>query len=191
MLRVCEIFYSIQGEGHRTGQPMVFVRLAGCNLRCDFCDTKYAWDIRSGREMGEDEIIGEVSKYGCKWVCLTGGEPMLQDVSELMRRLREEGFEVAVETNGTIFRKCLRLASWVTVSPKPGAPLHPSVRELADELKYVIRSEEDLKRVEDHPLVYLQPVDNDPEAIKICVEAVLKNPEWRLSLQIHKLIGIP
>ncbi|HID57066.1 TPA: 7-carboxy-7-deazaguanine synthase QueE [Candidatus Poribacteria bacterium] len=191
MVRVIEIFYSIQGEGHRTGQPMVFVRLAGCNLRCDFCDTKYAWKMERGKRMSEEEILEEVSKYGCDWVCLTGGEPTLQDLSKLIPMLREEGYKVAVETNGTIFQKSLRLASWVTVSPKEGADVHPLVMEITDELKYVIRSEGDLKRIRYHPLIYLQPVDNDPDAVRICVEAVLKNPRWRLSVQVHKLIGIP
>ena len=114
-LRVVEVFDSIQGEGELMGMPHTFVRLAGCNLRCRWCDTKYALDA-PGVEMGVDEIVSQVN---CDYVCVTGGEPLLQDVCGLLRGLSESGRKVTVETNCTVRDK--RLDEFVflySVSPK-------------------------------------------------------------------------
>lgn len=98
---VNEIFFSIQGEGLYIGTPMVFVRFTGCNLRCKWCDTKYAWE--EGREMNLEEIVLEVKKYPAEWVCLTGGEPLLQkDIYKLMDKFLAMGYRVLVETNGSV-----------------------------------------------------------------------------------------
>lgn len=103
---VSEIFYSIQGESTRAGLPCVFIRLAGCNLRCEWCDTGYAQTTSGAREVSMDEILAEVSGYDNRLVEITGGEPMLHnETGELARRLVSEGFRVLLETNGTLSLK--------------------------------------------------------------------------------------
>jgi 7-carboxy-7-deazaguanine synthase len=102
-MRVSEIFYSVEGEGIEIGRPEIFIRLAGCNLRCEWCDTEYA--LGNGKEMSIGEIIQEVSKYSCKNVSITGGEPLLQkkELLELVKQLKESGYWIQINTNGTIF----------------------------------------------------------------------------------------
>ena len=98
MLKINEIFYSLQGEGADVGLPTIFIRLTGCNLRCKYCDTEYAF--YEGEEMEEEEIIGKISRWKCKRVCITGGEPLLQDISKLIDLLMKKNYEVSIETNG-------------------------------------------------------------------------------------------
>ena len=100
-MKINEIFYSLQGEGKWTGLPTIFLRTAGCNLRCVYCDTKYAYD--SGKEMNEEEIIKEISKYSCKSICITGGEPLLQDgVLDFIDVLLKNDYNICFETNGSL-----------------------------------------------------------------------------------------
>ena len=102
-MKISEIFYSIEGEGIEIGRPEVFVRLSGCNLRCKWCDTKYA--LKNGKEMSVEDIIQEVGKYPCKNVSITGGEPLLQrrELLELVKRFKDLGYWIQINTNGTIF----------------------------------------------------------------------------------------
>ena len=100
-MKINEVFYSIQGEGKWSGLPNIFIRTTGCNLRCSFCDTKYAYD--DGKEMNIEEILNNISKYPCKYVCLTGGEPLLQnEIVELIDNLIRQKYKVCIETNGSI-----------------------------------------------------------------------------------------
>ena len=118
-MKVCEIFYSIEGEGIEIGRLEVFVRLSGCNLRCKWCDTKYAWE--EGKEMSVDEVIKEIKKYPCKSVSITGGEPLLQreEVFELVKKLKEMGYWIQINTNGTIFdERIFRLVDLITMDCK-------------------------------------------------------------------------
>jgi organic radical activating enzyme len=197
MLRVNEVFYSIQGEGLRTGQASVFVRLNGCNLACEFCDT----DHSRYAEMSEEQILEKVREIGgpCRWVVLTGGEPFLQPVGRLIGILRGVGYRVQVESNGTVsfidktqtshYNAPTGAEEWfpdhLTVSPKEVAPQQALVA-LAAEIKVVVRDEKDIEGAlqGDWPNVpiYLQPVSNDREATKLCVKAILKHPHLRLSM---------
>lgn len=116
-LKISEIFFSSQGEGLRVGEPTIFIRLSGCNLKCDFCDTKYAWN--KGKKESMKRILKRIEKFAdlTKWVCITGGEPTLQDISNLVIKLKNSGYLVQIETNG---KKFLHLPfDWVTISPKP------------------------------------------------------------------------
>lgn len=148
-LKVVEVFASVQGEGLRLGEPTIFVRLAGCNLRCRFCDTRRAW--KGGREMTLDQVEARVlraaRKFPCRWVCLTGGEPLAQDVSGLVRILkRRGGFSVQVETNGT--QVPVPAVDWYSVSPKPPAyAVRPGLRSQAREVKIVVTHGLDLDRL--------------------------------------------
>ncbi|MBD5250127.1 MAG: radical SAM protein [Barnesiella sp.] len=195
-MKVNEIFYSLQGEGRFTGTPAVFIRLSGCNLRCDFCDTYHD----EGVEMTEEEIAGEVSGYASRHVVITGGEPTLQLNSRLVNMLHDAGKFVQIETNGTrrLSEDLALTLDWVTVSPKFGiAP----VIDRIDELKVVY----DVDRVTDVEALdgvrtthddsyFLQPCDRGAQFnarnVPSCISYILAHPKWRLSLQTHKLLDI-
>src|SRR5512136_2504666 len=118
-LRTTEVFASVQGEGLRQGEPTIFVRLAGCNLHCSFCDTKYAWKGGRLRTVADitDDVLRLRRDYPARWVCLTGGEPLAQDIRPLVSRLKRDGCLVQIETNGTF--EPLPSVDWYAVSPKP------------------------------------------------------------------------
>ena len=186
--RVNEIFYSLQGEGRNTGRAAVFVRFAGCNLRCQFCDT----DFTDYREMTDEEIVDAVSRFPSTFVVLTGGEPTLQVDEAFVELLHVHGYEVAMETNGTQVPPAN--IDWLTVSPKGSI----AVRR-CNELKVVWTNEhvplEELSRTVTADYYYLQPCDTGHELtnriiIEQCIDYIKEHPQWRLSLQTHKLIGI-
>lgn len=181
MRKINEIFYSLQGEGFHTGTPAVFVRFSGCNLKCGFCDTSH----EEGRMMSDDEIVAEVCNYPCHMVILTGGEPGLWIDSRLTEALHAAGKYIAIETNGTCVLP--EDIDWVTCSPKEGTIL--KVRRI-DEVKVVYVGQDVsiyLKFPAKH--YFLQPCSgqNTNEVISYIKE----HPQWRLSLQTHKLIDIP
>ena len=194
MYKVNEIFYSLQGEGYNTGTASVFVRMSGCNLRCAFCDTKH----QGGRLMSLPQILEEIARWPqAPLVVLTGGEPALSVDGELVHAIHSLGKRVAIETNGT--RPLPVGIDWVTLSPKggfAGGDAEPCVLRECDELK-VVYTGQDLSRYDDikTELRFLQPCycDDDTEReenLKATVDAVLKHPQWRLSLQTHRILGI-
>jgi organic radical activating enzyme len=205
ILKIAEIFASLQGEGLRQGEPTIFVRLAGCNLRCPFCDTKRAW--KGGRGMPLERIAGRVARLKktrpAEWIVLTGGEPLLQDVGPLVRRLKAAGFRIQIETNG-LFSRLLPAVDWYTVSPKPPDYIfHPEYRAKAREVKLVASRELNLAvvlRVRDAfpagtPL-FIQPESNTARSRAKALKLVLQAAEEgrrnvRLSLQLHKILGLP
>lgn len=211
MYRVKEIFHTLQGEGAHAGRAAVFCRFAGCNLwsgrekdreraTCRFCDTDFVGtDGPGGGDFATPEALAtavaacwrEASEGGVPYVVCTGGEPLLQLDEPLIAALHAEGFEVAVETNGT--RAAPPGLDWICVSPKAGAPL---VQTAGDELKLV------WPQPGFDPAVlaalafrnfFLQPMDGPDAAANLaaCVAYCRAHPRWRLSLQTHKLIGIP
>ena len=195
MKRINDIFYSLQGEGHNTGRAAVFVRFAGCNLRCSFCDTEFD----TYREMSDEEILAAISGYPARFVVLTGGEPTLQVDGAFIELLHQHGYEVAMESNGT--RPAPRNLDWLTVSPKVRSEkLEVRSEKVADELKVVFdettapESYLSLLTSNFSPLLYLQPCDTgdvvrNEAIIARCVEYIKEHPWWRLSLQTHKLVG--
>jgi len=195
LLPLVEIFYSLQGEGLRTGQATVFVRFAGCNLACDFCDT----DFRVKATYTPDALADEIERVGgpCRWVCFTGGEPTLHDLLPLCRLLHERGYTLQIETNGTRPRPEWEI-DHVTVSPKQpqGGRLHPWYETHAAEFKYVVDDEKDLARALDGVHTHgcrtlIQPNALNPAAVALCVEAVKQHPALlSLSLQTHKFLQI-
>lgn len=172
-MKIVEIFESIQGENRGVGLLSVFVRLAGCGLGCNFCDTKYSWNIKDGREITTDEVVNEIRKYNCKNVIVTGGEPLEQmdDVILLCAKLKEEGYDITIETNGTIIPLNILsdsiMVEW-NVSPKFG---HISLQNLRffnskDAIfKFVIDNESEVLIIDDavrsgiidRKMVYLMP----------------------------------
>lgn len=196
MFKINEIFYSLQGEGFNTGRAAVFVRFAGCNLRCPFCDT--AFD--DYREMTADAVIADILQLTAKsqvpkarLVILTGGEPTLQVDEAFVDLLHQHGFEVAMESNGT--RPAPRNLDWLTISPKGSqADNNPN------ELKIIFDENTDPeKSLASLPsslssLLYLQPCDTgdavrNAAIVERCVDYIKAHPQWRLSLQTHKLVG--
>jgi organic radical activating enzyme len=190
-LRVNEIFYSIQGEGARAGEPSIFIRLAGCDLACSFCDTEF----ESGKEISLVDLLNEIAPLPCKWIVWTGGEPMLQITYEIVEYFHAAGYKQAIESNGN--HPIPETIDWRVVSPKVAE--HVVKRHNpkgVDELRYV--------RHAGHQSVpapaikakvyYLSPIFNgntpDVANIKHCMNLALANPQWRLSLQIHKLLGV-
>ena len=190
MKRINDIFYSLQGEGHNTGRAAVFVRFAGCNLRCPFCDTEFD----TYREMADEEVIAAI-KALCPLptlVVLTGGEPTLQVDEAFIDLLHNHGFEVAMESNGT--RPAPRNLDWLTVSPKG----KQSAGRAADELKVIFDEDTDPEAFRPDGAaqqeLYLQPCDTGDVArnariVERCVAYIKAHPQWRLSLQTHKLAG--
>lgn len=194
-MRINEIFYSLQGEGHWSGTAAIFVRFSGCNLRCSFCDTRH----EEFRELTVDEILAEIERYQpCRFVVLTGGEPSLQITEEFVGSLVDRGYFVAVETNGT--RPLPQNVSWVTCSPKFEFCNNASVRlEHIDELKAIYCG--DNQSIEDYEAIparyrYLQPCDTgDTERNRQltagAISYIKDHPDWRLSIQLHKILNIP
>jgi len=203
ILKITEIFSSIQGEGLRKGEPTLFIRFSGCNLKCSFCDTKYAW--KDGQPYSAAQVLAEVRKirqsFPARWVCLTGGEPLLQDIAELTHTLKKEGLKIQIETNATLYRSLP--VDWYSVSPKPDEyDCRPEYREKAGEVKIVVTKNLDLESVrrlrewfpEKTPLL-LQPQSNRKWSMALgvrllsqAIKAGLKN--IRLSAQLHKIFGL-
>lgn len=182
--RINEIFHSLQGEGFHTGTAAVFVRFAGCNLRCSFCDTEH----KSFTPMTADEIAAAVFGYASDAhtiIVLTGGEPSLQVDDELLKALHAHGQCIAIETNGT--QPLPSGIDWITVSPKQNSNV---VLQQADEVKVVYEGQDVAHWLEDIKALhyYLQPCScqNTGDVITY----ILEHPQWRLSLQTHKYIGI-
>lgn len=198
LYKVNDIFYSLQGEGANTGRAAVFVRFAGCNLHCSFCDTEFD----SYRELTADEILEAVKGYEARFVVLTGGEPTLQVDENLVEMLHREGFYVAMESNGT--RPAPRNLDWLTISPKGIVGEAGKLDLRPNELKVVFTEDMangdtvELDKIDSAPgvpLLFLQPCDTgdtvrNAAIVKACVDYIKRHPQWRLSLQTHKLIGI-
>jgi organic radical activating enzyme len=195
MYRINEIFYSLQGEGFHTGTPAVFVRFSGCNLHCAFCDTQH----QTGERMTTQAIVDEINRYpNAPLIVLTGGEPSLFIDEAFVEELKQKtGKRIAIETNGT--RPLPDNIDWVTLSPKTGfdgGDSEPCVLKQCDELKVVYLGQ-DLTHY-DHIEAkhrFLQPCFSEDDAqcqinMKSCVDAVMNNPSWRLSLQTHRILGI-
>lgn len=194
MYAVNEIFYSIQGEGVRAGTANLFLRFAGCNLRCRAeaegfdCDTEFV----SSRQMDIPQILAALKSTApnCNWVILTGGEPGLQLDEPLVKALKAEGYLLAIETNGTVDVSPLRL-DWVVVSPKTAE--HTIRQKTAQEIKYVRAHGQGIPKPSCHAewKVISPAFGADTRAnLTWCIELVRQNPEWRLSVQQHKLWSV-
>lgn len=199
-LNIAEIFYSIQGEGFHAGTPAVFIRSAGCNLACTFCDTDFSFK----EKLTPEAILDRISAFPCKFVVLTGGEPTIQPraVRSLVALLHGRGYYVTMETNGSSADTLG--VDWVTVSPKLSQK-GKWVLKQAQELKLVYESQ-DLAFFEASAFehYFLQPKEirteawgkgeRDTEATRTerdkTVSAVLANPRWKLSIQLHKELGL-
>ena len=192
MYDLVEIFESLQGEGRNAGRPCVFVRFAGCNLSCPWCDT----DVSRRFSLSHEDLVAEVSGFHPRSVVLTGGEPTLvADMSELVAALKERGFWIAVETNGTSDADWLQFVDYVACSPKAEYPGRIALRR-ADEVRVVASSEDIVafcREVRGRIAAtdyYVSPCDRNGEIDFATAKAVLSRLDgWSLSVQLHKLLG--
>jgi len=200
-MRINEIFYSIQGEGSHAGRPAVFVRFAGCNLKCDFCDTNH----QPYKDYTEDEIVRQIASYNANFVVFTGGEPTLQLTESLVDKVHaiRDDMYIAVESNGT--HDCVGNVNWLTISPKDLylGEKAKICRQFCNEFKIVWDGVVDIPNYLEtylkdwylQPHLYLQPcdtgdIDKNKEIINKCVEFVKNNPKWKLSIQLQKILNV-
>ncbi|KYK28707.1 hypothetical protein AYK20_06745 [Thermoplasmatales archaeon SG8-52-1] len=201
-MKINEIFYSLQGEGKWTGLPNIFIRTTGCNLRCAFCDTKYAYD--TGKEMTLDIILEQIRKYPCKYVCLTGGEPLLQnEILKLIELLLERKYKLCIETNGSINIKDISNKSiMISLDIKcPSSNMHErndflniNLLRNDDQIKFIIKDKKDynyakeiVKKYKPRCMVFFQPVWGiNPN--KIANWIISDGLDIKLGLQIHKIL---
>ena len=193
---VMEYFYSVQGEGVFTGHPAFFIRLGGCDVGCVWCDVKDSWDAEKHPKKSLDFLLTEAQKHPSKIVIVTGGEPAMYDLSEMCRTFKDAGFRIHIETSGAYL--ILGDFDWVTFSPKKFKSPIKEAANLADELKVVVFNKSDFKWAEEHQALvpdscklYLQPEwDKREEMQPLIFQYVLKNPNWNISLQTHKYLGV-
>ncbi len=191
-LKVNELFYSLQGEGGRQGEASIFIRLSGCNLHCDFCDTEF----ESGEWMELDQILDQINDFSCKWIIWTGGEPSLQLNDEILLFFKEKGYKQAIESNGCF--PFSPLLDYTVCSPKGNISYAKLKNKKVSEIRIPVRVGNEIPSIAGLPEAdsyFLSPIFESEEEttaanVTFCIEEIKKNPIWRLSVQIHKLIGI-
>lgn len=218
--KINELFETIQGEGAFTGQPSIFIRLQGCPVGCSWCDTKHTWDIEMDQRVSVNDMLAKsqeseqwanlsveqilsvikTNKYQAKHIVVTGGEPCMVDLTPMCAAFENHGFSCQIETSGT-FEVRTTEACWVTVSPKVnmrgGYKILQSAMNRANEIKHPVATEQhvdDLKKLlKAHRItktqVYLQPISQKQRATELAIKSCIEN-NWRLSVQVHKYIGI-
>lgn len=196
-LPLVEEFFSIQGEGFQAGKAAWFIRLGGCDVGCNWCDTKFAWDPDLHPMISTDLIIINAVSSGADSVVVTGGEPLMWNLDYLCSGLRENKISTFIETSGSC--PLSGKWDWICLSPKRNMPPVEDICLRADELKIIIEKPDDFLWAEDYRLrvsnncrLFLQPEwSRFKSVIPTIVDFVRKNPQWRISLQIHKFMHIP
>lgn len=196
-LPVMERFYTIQGEGAHTGTAAYFIRIAGCDVGCVWCDVKESWHTQGYPVVNVGNLAKEAQASGTKVVVVTGGEPTLYNLNELTLELQKRNLRTHIETSGT--NPITGKWHWVCFSPKKFKKPVPDAYQKADELKIVVFNKHDLQWAETHAqkvkkdcLLYLQPEWSKAEEMLPLITAYVKeNPRWKISLQTHKYMGIP
>ncbi len=192
-----ESFYTIQGEGFYQGRAAYFIRLGGCDVGCVWCDVKDSWDATKHPLIAIDNLLKQIQNTPAEMVVITGGEPLMHDLSLLTKTLQSAGLETNIETSGS--SKLSGSWNWICLSPKKfKAPL-PEVVPFANELKVIVFNKTDFKWGEEFAALvspncklYLQPEwSKSQEITPLIVEYIKDNPKWELSLQLHKYINVP
>jgi len=197
LLPVMEEFYSIQGEGHNTGQAAYFLRIGGCDVCCAWCDIKESWNAELHPLIATDTVIENIIKCPAKAVVVTGGEPLNYNLDYLCSQIKKNNILSFLETSGS--QKMSGLWDWICLSPKKHlAPLHEIYNKI-HELKVIIQSESDFEWAEqnaaltgENTFLFLQPEwKKRKETIPLIIGYIMKNPKWKISLQSHKYMGVP
>jgi len=218
--KINELFETIQGEGSFTGQPSIFIRLQGCPVGCSWCDTKHTWDIELEDQVSPEAMLSKTQetskwssfsandifdlvkekKFRAKHIVITGGEPCMVDLTPLCHLFEQQGYSTQIETSGT-FEVVTTEKCWVTVSPKinmrGGYPVLASAMSRANEIKHPIATEQHIDELKsllalhkvEGTAIYLQPISQKKRATDLAIETCIAN-NWRLSVQVHKYIGI-
>ncbi len=196
-LPVMEAFYTIQGEGFHQGKAAYFIRLGGCDVGCVWCDVKESWDATAHPLKEINNIVEEALNFPGRLAVITGGEPLLHDLTVLTNELHAKGFYTNIETSGS--SPLSGTWDWICLSPKKfKAPL-PEILPQANELKVVIFNKSDFSWAEKYAAqvsagckLYLQPEwDKATQVTPLIINYIKANPQWELSLQIHKYINVP
>ena len=196
MLPLMEEFYTIQGEGYHTGTAAYFIRIGGCDVGCHWCDVKESWNAELHPPTAIDLIVNNASIFS-ETVVITGGEPLMWDMSALTQSLKNKNLKVHIETSGAY--PLSGVWDWICLSPKKNKLPTKTVYDNADELKVIIFNkhdfifaEEQAEKVNSNAILFLQPEwSKKEEMTPLIVDYVMKNPKWRVSLQTHKYLNIP
>ena len=197
VLPLMEDFYTIQGEGHYQGQAAYFIRLGGCDVGCVWCDVKESWDASAHPLVSVSDMAAKVRKSGSPVAVVTGGEPLMYDLTALTESLHKENIRTHIETSGAY--PVTGLWDWICLSPKKFKAPDPSILPLADELKVIVYNPSDFSWGEKYAAevrpdceLFLQPEwSREKEMVPLIVEYIKANPRWKISLQIHKYMNIP
>lgn len=196
MLPLMEEFYTIQGEGFHTGTAAYFIRIGGCDVGCHWCDVKESWNAELHPPTNIEQIVANAQKYA-DTVVVTGGEPLMWDMTWLTKLLKQKNLKVHIETSGAY--PLTGIWDWICLSPKKNKLPTQTVYDSADELKVIvfnkhdfIFAEEQAERVNKNAILFLQPEwSKKEEMTSLIVDYVMQNPKWRVSLQTHKYLNIP
>jgi len=195
-LPIMESFYTIQGEGYYSGSAAYFIRVAGCDVGCHWCDVKESWDSNIHPVISINMLVDNAVKHS-KMVVITGGEPLMWNMNPLTKLLKQNGIKVHVETSGS--NTLTGSWDWICLSPKKRKPPSNEVYLRANELKVIVFNKHDLiyaeeqsKKVNKKCILFLQPEwDKKDEMLPIIVDYIKKNDKWKISLQTHKYLKIP
>ncbi len=196
-LPVMECFYTLQGEGYHQGRAAYFIRLGGCDVGCVWCDVKDSWDAARHPQVSIADITIAAKKHPGRLAVITGGEPLLHNLDDLTYALRNDGFQTHIETSGS--SPLSGYWDWICLSPKKfKAPL-PEVVQHANELKVVVFNKTDFNWAEKYAAqvngncrLYLQPEWGKASIVTpLIIDYIKENPQWELSLQLHKYINVP
>ena len=216
LLPVMEEFYSLQGEGFHTGEAAWFIRIGGCDVGCEWCDVKESWDARQFPAVATDNVVEKALKCKANAVIVTGGEPLLYNLDYLCNQLKTQGskFKVQVKSSPFVSRPSSIIKTfietsgsqplsgswdWICLSPKRLWPPRNEFYQISHELKMIIHDEEDFQWAEEQASkmqtnahLFIQPEWScSEEMLPAIIHYIEKNPQWKLSLQSHKYIGIP
>lgn len=197
ILPVMEEFYSLQGEGFNTGRAAYFIRIGGCDVGCQWCDVKEAWDAGLVPPTSTDLVVERASSYPAKAIVVTGGEPLQYNLDYLCDGLKHNNVTRFLETSGSL--PLTGTWNWISLSPKKEIPPLQEIFMMANELKVIIFdaddftwAEENKKKVDERTILYLQPEWSQRiRMIPEIVHFIKRNPEWKISLQSHKYMHIP
>lgn len=196
-LPLMEEFYTIQGEGYHTGKAAYFIRLGGCDVGCHWCDVKESWDAELHPLTSAEEIVEHAKQHPAKTVVITGGEPLLYNLTYLTQKLKEAGIKIFLETSGAY--PLSGYWDWICLSPKKFKGPRQDVLSAAGELKVIVFNKSDFEWAEEHAKyvsanckLYLQPEwSKAAEMTPLIIDYVKDNPRWEISLQTHKYLNIP
>ena len=194
-LPLMEDFYTIQGEGAHTGRPAYFIRTAGCDVNCWWCDVQESWDESKHPVVEVGEIVRRAKDSGAEFAVITGGEPLLHDLDALTLRLKQEGLQTHIETSGS--SPLSGYLDWITLSPKRFKKPLDDIFPYVDELKVVVLKNKDIEWAEKNAAkcpegtrLLLQPEWDTPSSVDLIVDYVKEHPDWGISLQTHKFLGV-